>query len=127
MPYVRATGTAAAGGDRFAPTRQVQEGFGDVVVTTMYELLGEHDSGLMLDIGAKAKFASGDKKNDLITTGKNDYSLQADFRSQSDYSPASSRLAKPKGDPDGIDYRDPWYSTVGLVQSVGAFKCRGAL
>ena len=116
MPYVRATGTAAAGGDRFTPTRQIQEGFVDVIVTTMYELLGNHDSGLMLDIGAKAKFASADKKNDLITTGKNDYSLQADFSQSIGSMTALLTIGKTrKGDPDGIDYRDPWYSIIGLA------------
>jgi len=128
MPYVRATGTAAAGGDRFAPTRQVQEGFGDVVVTTMYELLGEHDSGLMLDIGAKAKFATADKKYDLITTGKNDYSLLADFSQPIGALTGLLTIGKTKkGDPDGIDYRDPWFSTVGLVYKASEHSNVGVL
>lgn len=128
MPYVRATGTAAAGGDRFAPTRQIQEGYGDVVVTTMYELLGNHESGLMFDIGAKAKFASADKKNDLITTGKNDYSLQADFSQPIGVVTGIFTIGKTKkGDPDGIYYRDPWFSTVGLVYKASDSSSVGAL
>lgn len=128
VPYVRATGTAAAGGDRFAPTRQIQEGLGDVVVTTMYELLGNHDSGFMLDIGAKAKFATADKKYDLITTGKNDYSLLADFSQSIGAFTGLLTIGKTKkGDPEGINYRDPWFSTVGLVYKASDSSSFGSL
>lgn len=115
LPYVRATGTAAAGGDRFAPSRQVQEGFGDMVVTATYAVLGGTEPGLMLDFGAKAKFATADKQNDLITTGKNDYSLLADFLQP--IGPVVGLLTvgkTKKGDPDGVDYRDPWFASAGL-------------
>lgn len=115
MPYVRATGTAAAGGDRFATSRQVQEGFGDVVATATYEVLAGKDGGLMLDMGLKAKFATADKKADLITTGKNDYSLLADFAQPIGLFTGLLTIGKTKkGDPDGVDYRDPWFTSVGL-------------
>jgi len=35
-------------------------------------------SGLIVDVGTKAKLVTADKSNDLLTTGKNDYSLLVD-------------------------------------------------
>lgn len=114
VPYVRATGVAAAGGDRFSSTNQVQEGIGDIVATASYELFSS-DDGRTFDIGSKAKIVAGDKKNDLITTGKNDYSLFVDT-----FQPIGGAFLyaalgwTQKGDPTGVDYRDPWYATLGL-------------
>jgi len=114
IPYVRATGVAASGGDRFSSTRQVQEGLGDVVATLTYDLY-ENDDGQSIDLGAKLKIPPVDKDNDLITTGKRDYSVFVDL-----YQPIGDALAfgtvgwTKKGDPDGVDYRDPWYATLGM-------------
>lgn len=119
MPYVRATGTAVAGGDRFSSSRQVQEGFGDVVVSSTYDIASELESGFALDVGAKAKFATADRSNDLITTGKNDYSLLLDALQP--IGAVTAQLAigwTKKGDPDGVDYRDPWFSALGLSYKV---------
>lgn len=114
LPYVRASGLAASGGDRFSTTRQQQEGLGDIVATLGFTLY-ENDEGRRFDIGAKAKLATADKRNDLITTGKNDYTIFVDG-----VQPVGNLLAYgnvgwiKKGDPEGIDYRDPWFSTLGL-------------
>lgn len=119
LPYVRATGTAAAGGDRFAATRQVQEGFGDPVITLTRDLIGDRDADLTVDIGVKAKVATADRRLDLITTGENDYSLQADFLHHLGKTSVFATLGRTlKGDPPGIDYRDPWYYTVGASRTL---------
>lgn len=127
MPYVRATGTAISGGDRFLLTKQTQEGFGDLVATLSYDVVGNTTSGLLIGIGAKSKFATADKSNDLLTTGKNDYSLMVDA-----LLPVGDTLAfaivgrTKKGDPEGIDYRDPWFSTIGLSYTLsGSTKLGG--
>lgn len=115
LPYIRATGTAASGGDRFVLTRQTQEGFGDAVLTLSYDIVDSAASGLIIGVGSKAKLATADPSNDLLTTGKNDYSLQADvFYPFGDTSAFVIVGRTNKGDPDGIDYRNPWYATVGL-------------
>lgn len=115
LPYVRASGTAAVGGDRFSATKQTQEGMGDTVATATYETYTDIDSGLAVDVGVKAKFATADKKNDLITTGKNDYSLLVDvLRPIGRVTPFVTLGWTKKGSPDGEDFRDPWFSTVGV-------------
>lgn len=114
IPYVRATGVAASGGDRLSSNRQVQEGLGDVVAMLTYDLY-ENIDDQAIDVGAKLKIPAGNKDNDLITTGKRDYSVFADV-----YQPIGNALAfgtvgwTKKGDRDGVDYRDPWYATLGL-------------
>ncbi|MBS1142928.1 MAG: hypothetical protein H6R14_334 [Proteobacteria bacterium] len=119
MPYVRATGTAVAGGDRFSTTRQVQEGYGDLVISSAYGILSSPDSGFALDIGAKAKIATADKQNDLITTGKNDYSAMLDaFQTIGGVSIHASLGWTKKGDPEGVNYRDPWFSALGLSYKI---------
>lgn len=114
IPYVRATGIAASGGDRFSSSYQVQEGLGDVVATLAYDMY-ENDDGQAINVGTKLKIPPGNKENDLITTGKRDYSVFVDL-----FQPIGSAVAfgtvgwTKKGDPDGVDYRDPWYATLGL-------------
>jgi hypothetical protein len=115
IPYVRATGVAASGGDRFRSNRQVQEGPGDVVATLSYDLF-VNDDGQAIDLGTKIKIPPAGKENDLISTGKRDYSVFVDL-----FQPIGKVLAfgtvgwTKKGDPDGVHYRDPWYATLGLA------------
>lgn len=120
MPYVRVTGTAASGGDRFSASRQVQEGFGDVAATATYDVFTDAASGMAVDVGVKAKFATADKRNHLITTGKNDYSLLVDALRPFGATQVFATLGwTRKGDPEGIDYRNPWFGTVGLSRKLG--------
>jgi hypothetical protein len=115
LPYIQATGTTVSGGDRFVLAKQTQEGFGDAVVTLSYDIVNSAASGLIVGIATKGKFATADKSNDLLTTGKNDYSLQADALYPFGDNSAFVIIGRTnKGDPEGIDYRNPWYSTVGL-------------
>jgi hypothetical protein len=114
LPYVQARGLSAAGGDRSSDTRQAQEGLGDVVGTLAFDLL-DTDGGTMVDVGTKVKWATADSANDLITTGRNDYSLFADGLSPIGpvtlhYSLGWTR----KGNPSGVDFRNPWYGSLGL-------------
>ncbi len=120
LPYVRATGRTAAGGDRFSPTRQSQEGFGDPVITVAGALIGDRDADLLVDLAGKVKLPTTDRRLDLITTGEIDYSLQADIVShRGKYSVFATFGHTQKGNPPGVTYRDPWYYSLGLERSVG--------
>lgn len=119
MPYVKAIGTAVAGGDRSSSTRQVQEGFGDPVISSSYAIFVGQESGFAVDVGVKAKLATADRRNGLITTGKNDYSVVLDALQP--VGGVTAQLAigwTKKGDPAGIDYRDPWFSVLGLSYKI---------
>lgn len=118
VPWVRASGLAASGGDRFTTTRQVQEGLGDVVLTAAHDLV-DHDDGLLIAAGGKAKLAVGDRTQSLITSGRNDWSLFVDAFVPVGPVYAFGTLGRTKkGDPEGVDYRDPWYHTLGVSARV---------
>lgn len=128
IPYIRATGTAAAGGDRFSPTRQTQEGWGDVTATVAYDIYHDTASGTIIDLAAKAKFATADKAKDLITTGKNDYSLLIDGLRPFGATTVFATLGwTKKGDPDGVAFRNPLFSTLGLSHKLSGQLTLGAV
>lgn len=118
-------------------TRRTQSGFGDLVGSATYTVLDAESAPIGLDLGVKIKFATAKKEDCLITTGKTDYSLQADiYRSFGAWSPYLTIGWTKKGDPDRRDaecnslgdktnYRNPWFAGVGTsyrisdVTSVG--------
>lgn len=119
LPYVRATGTAAAGGDRFALTRQTQTGWGDLTTTGIYDFIDHGEDGLLVGLGVKAKWATANHDNELLTTGRNDYSLLVDaFVPVGDANVFATVGKTRKGDAAGVDYRDPWFSTLGAAYKV---------
>ncbi|HMV20364.1 MAG: hypothetical protein JNK96_07370 [Betaproteobacteria bacterium] len=128
LPYIRATGTAASGGDRFASSRQTQEGFGDLVATATWGLLDDEGAQFAVDLGAKAKLAVADKRQDLLTTGRNDYSLLADVLRNFGNLTGFVTLGRTwKGDPAGINYRNPWFGTIGLSRKLQPDLSLGAM
>lgn len=130
VPYVRTRGVnrdvgAAVGGS----SSDTQSGLGDTTVSGFYTVLTESGAGVGLDLGLKVKLVTADKDKDLITTGNEDYSLQADlyktfgpvtafgtvgwtkkgdirFRDRSSTSPTFNQFLT-------SDPRDPWYASVG--------------
>lgn len=119
IPYVRSSGTAAAGGDLFAPADQTQSGLGDLITSALWTVYSDKPSGLGIDLGGKIKFATADRSKDLLTTGENDYSLQADaYRSFAGIKLFGSLGWTLKGDPEGINYRNPWFGTLGFSQQL---------
>jgi len=85
-------------------------------------------SGLIVDVGTKAKLVTADKSNDLLTTGKNDYSLLVDAQYPFGYTTVFATVGwTKKGDPEGIDYRDPWFSTLGFSQKLAAAVNQGVI
>lgn len=128
LPYIRSTGLAASGGDRFVISRQTQEGFGDLEVTLSYDVVNHEASGLVLALGSKTKLATADKDKELLTTGKNDYSLQGEISYPFGNTEVFAILGKTKkGDQRDLDYRNPWYSTVGLSHQLAEAVNLGAI
>jgi hypothetical protein len=121
VPYIRITGpgnVVGAGADRVtlpgaAGTRRTESGLGDVVASAFYNVLSERTSSFGLDLGAKVKLGTADETKGL-GTGKNDYSLQADF-----YKPLGalnlfgSLGHRWYGDPPGVDLKNVFYWAVG--------------
>lgn len=95
-----------------------ESGLGDMTVSGFYNIFNDPARSLGVDVGLKAKFATADKDKRTLTTGENDYSIQGDF--YFDFKPVPKTTAfgtlgwTKKGDPDGIDYRNPFYASVGF-------------
>jgi len=119
VPYVETTGPAGVVGggvDRVTTTTSrtgsgKAAGLGDVVVGGSWTAF--QAAGTLLDLGLKAKLATGDESIGL-STGKNDYSLQADlYRTMRAHTVFVTLGFRKMGDPAGTDFRDPLYSSIG--------------
>lgn len=127
LPYVQTSGMAAPGGDRTSSTKQTQSGWGDATASAFYNVYSDSAARLGVDLGGKIKFATADRANTLLTTGKNDYSLQADvFKGIADTTLFGSLGWTRKGDPDGTDFRNPWYASVGFSNKLSDANSWGA-
>jgi len=121
VPYISITGPSNVVG---APENQVilpngsfarrtESGLGDVVASAFYNVLNERNTPLGLDIGAKIKFGTADDSRGL-GTGKNDFSLQADFfKAIGTFTPFGTLGYRRYGDPAGVDLRNVFYGTIG--------------
>jgi hypothetical protein len=121
VPYIRITGPSNVVG---APENQVilpdlsfarrtESGLGDVVASAFYNVLNPRGAPLGLDFGAKIKFGTADDSRGL-GTGKNDFSLQADFfKAIGAFTPFGTLGYRRYGDPEGVDLRNVVYGTVG--------------
>jgi hypothetical protein len=127
VPYVRTTGTVNRDiGTAVLTTRHTEQGLGDVVGTAAYGVLDGRD-GIGLDLGVKVKFATADKVKTLITTGENDYSLQAEaYKNFGALSGFATLGWTKKGDPAGVDFRNPWYASVGASYKISDPTSAGA-
>ncbi|HEY5761774.1 MAG TPA: hypothetical protein VIS73_01055 [Rhodocyclaceae bacterium] len=135
LPYVRAEGktsgalefdTRRSGTEvevRQLPATAVrQSGFGDLTASAFLNVWNSQ-AGHGLDLGIKAKIATTASSRDfLITSGENDYSIQADYfmplRGVANSSLFFTFGHTLKGDPPGLDYRDPNYFSAGFSQRV---------
>lgn len=115
VPWIHSTGLVNVDtGTSVITTRRTEEGFGDPVVSASYDILQGHDYGV--DLGFKAKFATTSHSKTLLTTGENDYSLQAEgYRTFGRVSAMGTLGWTKKGDPSNTDFRDPWYLSLGLA------------
>jgi hypothetical protein len=121
IPYVRASGVAAPGGDRVSVANVIQEGWGDIVTSAVYDVYDNSSSGLVIGVGAKAKWATANHSLDLLTTGKNDYSLLVDVLQPIRTVDLFGTLGRTKkGSPEGSNYANPWFATVGLSHKLSS-------
>ncbi len=121
VPYIRITGPSNVVG---APENQVilpnggfarrtESGLGDVVANAFYNVFDGRNTPLGLDFGAKIKFGTADDSRGL-GTGKNDFSLQADFfKAIGAFTPFGTLGYRRYGDPAGVDLRNVVYGTIG--------------
>lgn len=92
---------------------KTEQGMGDVYATLSWNLLDERDYPVGLEAGTKVKFATADADK-YLGTGENDYALQAEiFKPVGNWYPSIKLGYNWKGDPQGIDYRNVWYGSVG--------------
>jgi hypothetical protein len=136
VPFVHAEGTFSRDlgfedPSEDTPTGVVQgkrseSGLGDLTVAAHYTLIDNPD-GFSLDLGGKAKIATADKDKTLITSGENDYSVQADvFRSLPEVALFATLGYTVKGEPAGVDFKNPFYASVGLSVPVASGHSVGA-
>jgi len=95
-------------------TTSSEQGLGDVVLGYSYSLTPQPVAGFIVDLGGKIKFATADEDKGL-GTGENDYSLQADaFYMAGKVTPFATLGYRFMGDPDGYDFNDTWFGTLGV-------------
>jgi hypothetical protein len=88
-------------------------GLGDVVGSAFYNALDERDSPFGLDVGAKVKFGTADRRAGL-GTGKNDFALQTDvFKPIGALTAFGSIGYRWYGDLPGVHLRSVFYGSVG--------------
>lgn len=114
-----AMGEALPCGNSSSANRDVQ-GLGDTNLSLMKHV--HSDSSLQIDVGTKIKFATGDV-NKCLSTGKNDFSLQADaFKRIDTYGIFGTLGLTYKGKPEvggqTINYRNPMYFSFGASKSL---------
>ncbi len=132
VPWVSITGpggVVGTGGDRVttggvAGTRRTTEsGLGDIVTGASYTVYEQ--GGWVVDLGAKIKFGTGSESRGL-GTGKEDVTVQADvYRSFGPASVFTTVGYKRMGDPDGIEFKNPVFASVGLAHKIGASTTAG--
>lgn len=127
-PYLRVTGpgnvigvsdgTVQVSGS--SATRRSAEGQGDIVAAAGYSVYHDRSAGLTVDVTGKIKFATADDSKGL-GTGKNDYAIQTDvYKVFGDDTLFATLGWKKMGDPADINFRDPWYASLGVSHKLTA-------
>lgn len=104
------------------------DGFGDLVASGSYTAYAA--DGLLVDLGAKAKFATADE-NKCLSSGKNDYSISVDVVQQFGSMTTFGTLGMTKrGDPEflgqTIAYDDPVFASIGVSYKLSSQTSVGA-
>lgn len=126
LPLVHVEGSFSRDQGTGAGGNRSETGIGDLTVAAHYTLIDNPD-GYSLDLGGKAKIATADADKTLITSGENDYSVQVDvFRSLPEMAVFATLGYTAKGEPAGLDYRNPFYGAVGLSLPLATGRSVGA-
>ncbi len=119
LPWIRTTGPGdviGIGPDRIPSEGSENEtatesGIGDLVLSGGYLLV--RNSALLLEVIGKVKVPTADEDK-ALGTGKTDFALQIDAATVISGVTLFGTLGKKKyGDPEGRDYRDPIYTSIG--------------
>ena len=120
IPWIRTTGPGdviGVGPDRIPAEgaeneTRTESGIGDLVLSAGYAAV--QNRYLLLDVIAKVKVPTADDHR-ALGTGKTDFSLQLDAATLVKGVTVFGTVGKKKyGDPDGRDYRDPYYGSIGV-------------
>jgi hypothetical protein len=126
IPWVRATGTRAAGGDLASASKTTESGLGDITLGGSYNAYYNDAAKFGIDVGGKIKFATADDSKTLLTTGENDYSIQSDIYKSFGPATVFGTLGwTKKGDPDLVDFKNPWYTSIGVAYKVASATSMG--
>lgn len=111
-----------------ASTPKNVDGLGDLVASGSYSVV--QADGLIVDVGGKVKFATGDKDK-CLSSGQNDYSVFADVTKQFGNFTAFGGIGwTAKGDPEfqgtTTDYRNPFFASIGGAYKLTATTTVGA-
>lgn len=116
LPWVRRTGLGRPEVNTPAntpATRSSTSGQGDLVTSASYTVYDNRAAGIGLDVTGKIKFGTADETK-LLGTGENDYAIQGDLFKSYERGSAFGTLGwKKMGDPAGVNYRNPWYASLG--------------
>lgn len=127
LPYLRNTGAVSRTPDGVVipGSGGTQEGLGDLVAAAGMTLLTHGDFSVDGIVKLKLPTADPDKE---LGTGKTDWSLQADAWWRTGALTTLVTLGwKKYGDPDGVDFRNPLFASLGLswrlsaTTSIGVF------
>ncbi|BAN49238.1 hypothetical protein [Metapseudomonas resinovorans] len=129
VPYLRITNPAVgpAGEPLSGDCGSVESGLGDTVASADYLLLdGSASAGVMVDLIGKVKLPTADEDN-CLGTGKTDYSAQIDLARAFGAITGFATLGWRKfGDPSDTDFRDPIFTSVGLLTRLAPATSLGA-
>ena len=134
IPYIHTRGPSnvvGTGADRVVTGTtpgviRTETGWGDTVGAVSWAFYQNAASREGLDLTGKIKFATGDK-NKGLSTGENDYSLQLDgYKVLGGITSFATLGKKFMGDPSGIAYRDPLYSSIGAAYKLSSASNVGA-
>lgn len=99
-------------------SRRVTAGLGDVVMSATQNLYTNNDHDWAVDVTGNIKFGTADSAKGL-GTGKNDYSVQADFSQYFDDADLFGTVGWRKmGNPTGIVFNNLWFTSVGAGYSL---------
>ncbi|MCO6057248.1 transporter [Pseudomonas sp. MOB-449] len=130
IPYLRITNPSVGPDGEPLPgdCDSIESGLGDTVASADYLVLdGTQGGGLMVDLIGKVKLPTANEDH-CLGTGKTDYSAQVDLTQAFGAVSAFATLGWKKfGDPADSDFRDPIFTSLGLVGRLAPGTSVGAV